>query len=99
MEWARHKSDRCGSRVGAVDAIDDACRMAVVLGAISGIDLFVDIGVWLFHESNLFVHPAGLDAALMPCLDAVEPGGSAPVHGSDVEIVADTDHPDDHRVS
>ena len=74
--------------------IDDAGSVAAVLGAVRGIDLIVD-GVVSVHllESNLFVDSASPNMAFVACLSATKPGGCAPVHRADVEVIAVTDDP------
>ena len=47
---------------------------------------------------SLLTPPAWI-VAFVAHLDAAEPGGSAPVHGPDVQVVAVADHPDRSRAS
>jgi hypothetical protein len=50
-------------------------------------------------ETLACLRAAGPDPSFMARLDAAEPGGVAPVHRAHVEVVADADHPDCHRVA
>ena len=77
---------------------DDACGVAAVLCAVGGVDLVIDIAVGV-HEGDVFVNATSLDVAFVARLSATEPGGGAPVDGSDVEVVAVADDPNRHRIS
>src|SRR6185437_8736346 len=48
-------------------------------------------------QADVPADAAGVDMALVTCLDAAEPGGSPPVHRADVQVVAATDDPDRPR--
>ena len=78
--------------------VNDACGVAAVLGAVRGIEFVVDVVVGV-HEGDVFVDAASLDVAFVAHLSATEPGGGAPVNGSDVEVVAVADDPNRHGVS
>jgi hypothetical protein len=78
--------------LGADDGVDDASRVAAVLGAVGGVDLLVQV-VGL-DQAHIFVDAAGLDVGFVADLGAAEPGGGAAVDGSDIEVVAVADDPD-----
>src|SRR5437763_8435296 len=94
---SRHELDRRGSRLRTDDASDDACGVAAVLGAVGGVDLVIEIGGGVY-EDDVFLDAAGADVTFVPVLGAAEPGGGAPVNGSDVEVVAEAHDPDCHRI-
>jgi hypothetical protein len=73
--------------------------VAAVLGAVRRVDLVVDAGVGLLHEGDVFLNAAGPDPAFVVHLRDAEPGTAAPLEGSDVEVVAEADDPNRHRVS
>ena len=81
---ARHQFDCRRSRRGAHSSTNDACSVAAVLCTVRGVDLVVDVGINLLHECHVFVDAASADVALVAHLRATEPGGSAPVNGSDI---------------
>src|SRR3989442_2385535 len=88
---ARHELERCGTRLRADDVVDDAGGVAVVLGAVRGVDLVV-----LLHgldEENVLVDAAGPDVAFLTLTGATEPGGRSYVAGSVVTVGVVVDVP------
>ena len=67
----------------------DARGVAAVLCAVGGIDLVVNIGGGLLHESDGFVDPTSPDVTFVAHLNAAEPGAAAPIYRPDVEGVID----------
>src|SRR5688500_4477580 len=96
---ARYEFDCSRSCFRAHNRIDNACGVATVLCAVGGVDLFIDLGVSLLQECDIFFDAASADVALVAHLGATEPGGGAPMNRSDIEIIANADDPDRHRVS
>src|SRR5436190_1095937 len=94
---ARNELERCGSRFRGEDGADDAGGVPAVLGAVGGVDLVAQ--VVRLDEENILPDAAGLDPCFVAILGALEPRAGAPVHGSDVEIVAEADDPDRRWVS
>ena len=78
--------------------VDIMCAIAAVLAAVRSVDLVIEDMVSV-HENDILVDATSRDVALMAHLNAAKPGGSAPVSGSDVEIVAVADHPNRHWLS
>jgi hypothetical protein len=78
---------------------DDACSVAAVFCAIGSVNLIVNVGSGFFYEGDVFVHAASLDVAFMPRLNTAKPGGCAPVHGPNVQVVTEANNPDDHQLS
>jgi len=74
------------------------CGIAAVLAALHRAALVIE-GVVSVPENDILVDATSRDVALMAHLNAAKPGGSAPVSGSDVEIVAVADHPNRHWLS
>ncbi len=96
---ARHEFEGRGSCLGAHDASDDACGIAAVLGPVLFIDLVIEVRVDLLHEGDVFLDATRADVPLVTRLGAPEPGAGASVHASHIQVVADADAPDDHRVA
>ena len=94
-----YKFDSRGARLRADDATDDARGIVTIFCAIHTINLIVDVIVRFFHKGDIFLHPTSPDAALMPCLDTVEPGRCASVNGANVKIIAQANNPDNHPFS
>lgn len=65
--------------MGTYDACDDARGVAVVLGAIGGISLFVNAGVGFLHESDVFFDAGGADVTFVAHLCAAKPDRVAPL--------------------
>jgi hypothetical protein len=74
------------------------CAIAAILVAVSGFDLVADGGIGVL-KNDVFLDAAGVDAAFVANLSAAKPGGGASVTGSDIEIVAEANDPDCHRLS
>jgi hypothetical protein len=70
---AGHEFDRGGSRLRVDDTADDPFAVALVLVAVGGVDLVVEVGV---GEGDVLVDAAGADVALVACLGA---GNQPPV--------------------
>ena len=78
---------------------DNACGVAAIFCCVSGINLFIDVSVGLFHKGNIFVHATSANVSFMASLNATEPGGIASIHRSEIEIVSEADDPNRHQVS
>src|SRR6266571_8855524 len=94
---ARNELERCGFRFGGEDGADDAGGVPAVLGAVGSVDLVAK--VVRLDESNVLPDAARLDPRFVAILGAPEPSAGVPVHGSDVEVVAEPDDPDRRRCS
>src|SRR5215471_4149002 len=73
--------------------------MAAILGAVRGVDLVVEGGGGGILKDDVLVDATSLDVALVAQLSTAKPRGSAPVTGSDVEVVAVANDPNRHRFS
>src|SRR5207247_1147801 len=96
--FARYESQRRCSRLRGQDAVHDACGVAAVFGAVRAIDLAARCVV-RFNERYVPVDTSGFDAALVAGYGAAEPRAGAALDRSDVQVVADADHPPGHRTS
>src|SRR6516162_3629619 len=72
--------------------------MTAILGAVRGVDLVVEGGGGILKD-DVLVDATSLDVALVAQLSTAKPRGSAPVTGSDVEVVAVANDPNRHRFS
>src|SRR5215472_6146879 len=72
--------------------------MTAILGAVRGVDLVVEGGGGILKD-DVLVDATSLDVALVAQLSTAKPRGSAPVTGSDVEVVAVANDPNRHRCS
>src|SRR5690349_3127030 len=90
----RYDLNRRSAGCRAVDMIDGGWILGV-LGAVRSIDLLVDRRTILFHKRDIFIDAACLDVSFVAILHASEPSPIASVHRSDIERIADPDHPDD----
>src|SRR5208283_1861242 len=95
---ARQQPNRRGARLSTHYGIDDSCLVAAVLGAVRSVDIVIEPRISV-GEDHFFRDTAGADTAFASYLGAAKPAGGAPVHGPDAELVADTGHPDRHRLS
>lgn len=50
----------------------------------------------LLDEGDVLLEAADPDPTFVALLRATKPGAGAPVHGADVEVVAEADDPDRH---
>ena len=99
-EWRReaeawHEIERRLSRLWREVAVDDVRGVAAVLRAVGGIDRVVQ--VICLDQVHIFVDASGINMRFVAVLGAAEPGGSAPIHGVNVEVVALADDLDRHR--
>jgi hypothetical protein len=66
---------------------------------VRGVDLTVDVGDGYHHEGQVLADAAGLNVIFVAHLGGAEPGAGTAVRESDVEILADANDLDCHRVS
>jgi hypothetical protein len=59
----------------------------------------IDGVVGFHHERDVLVDAAGPDVSFVAHLSGAEPGAGTALPGPDVEVVADADDADRHRVS
>ena len=72
--------------------------MTAILGAVRSVDLVVEGGGGILKD-DVLVDATSLDVALVAQLSTAKPRGSAPVTGSDVEVVAVANDPNLSRAS
>ena len=72
--------------------------MTAILGAVRGVDLVIEGGGGILKD-DVLVDATSLDVALVAQLSTAKPRGSAPVAGSDVEVVAVANDPNRYRFS
>jgi hypothetical protein len=72
--------------------------VAVVLGAVRGIDVVVEVGGNV-KEDHILLQIASPDSSFPALLAVAEPSGAVPVCGADIKVAADANDPDRHRIS
>jgi hypothetical protein len=95
---ARHDFKRGGPRFRSQHAFKDLSGVSAVFGAISGVDLVIDLVVGL-DECGVLLNAACPNPTFMRLLDAAEPISVSSSNGSNVKIVAAADDPHGYRFS
>src|SRR5438093_1617265 len=96
--FARYEPQRRCPRLRGQDAVHDACGVAAVLCAIYAIDLIAGCVV-RFNERHVPLDAFGPDTAFVVGQSSTEPRAGAALHRSDVEVVAEANHPHSHGIS
>src|SRR5262249_25036843 len=96
---ARRQPDRRGPRRRGHHGVDVATAMAAGLGPVRDVDPIVEAVVGGPHEGDVLVAAPGPDVAFVTFLGGAEPGAGTALPRPHVEVVADADDPDRHRVA
>src|SRR2546430_4280553 len=96
--FARYESQRRYPCLRGQDAVHDAFGVAAVFGAVRAIDLVAGCVV-RFNERHVPLDASGPDAAFVVGHGSAEPRAGAALDRSDVDVVAEADHPHSHGIS